>query len=546
MANRCGPIFDSQSSTPPLAEPRHSMQRKLVLWTVSLVGVSTMVCALWLSQIATHAMRESHLRNVMMLNNAVAAALAGQVKDIWNPATNRVLGVLKSDSRLAFVIVTDTDGSVLHRLMIDPSAWAAYTHGAQWMHGADEYELERAVELGEHGDLIVHKTAIWNPPLRNDTAHRTDDEQGRVLEGFVVLAVREPGLPHTLAKLRAAQVIAACVICLLSVPVVIWAARRWASPFRALLEATISLSQGREPPSVPVGTQDELGLVAQSFNDMAHNLSIARQDLERANQQLEEKVQDRTAELERVNHKLEVEIHDKDDFLRAVTHDLNTPLRNIAGMASTLLVKYQSQLSEDVVKRIERIRANVKMQTELINDLFEISRIRTQPGKQQNVDLQKLVEQLRDQLSYDLDQCGATLVIDTQLPIIIADRNRVRQLFQNILENAIKYMTQSPRRVITIHYQREGVMLHLSVSDTGQGIAQQDLSNIFQVFRRAKHSGSHAVAGRGVGLATVKSIVESYGGRVWVQSELGSGSTFHFTLDGNTVDPPILGNRAAA
>ena len=545
MMNRHGQNSDVQSK-PPLTEPRHSMQRKLVLWTVALVGVSTIVCAIWLSQIAAHAMRQSHLRNVLMLNKAVAAALAGQLEDIWNPATNRVLGVLKSDSRLAFVIVTDPDGTVLHRLMIDPNAWAAYTHGVQWMHGANEYELERAVELGEHGDLIVHKTAIWNPPLRNDAPHRAADEQGRTLEGFVVLAVREPSLPHTLAKLRAAQVVAACVICLLSLPVVIWAARRWASPFRALLEATNSLSRGQEPPSVPVGTQDEVGLVAQSFNDMAQNLSVARQELERANQQLEEKVQDRTAELERVNRKLEVEIRDKDDFLRAVTHDLNTPLRNIAGMASMLLAKHRPQLSEDAVKKIERIHANAKTQTELINDLFEISRIRTQPGKRQNVDLQKLVKQLRDQLSYDLDQCGTVLVIDTQLPIIIADRNRIRQVFQNLLENAIKYTMQSSHRVITINYQREGVMLRLSVSDTGRGIAQQDLPKIFQVFRRAKHSGSHAAAGRGVGLATVKSIVESYGGHVWVQSKLGSGSTFHFTLDGSIVDPHLSANRTAA
>ena len=539
-------IPNTQSQALSLTQPRYSMQRKLALWTVGLIAVSTIVCALWQSQIAAQAMRQSHFRNVLMLNKAVAAALAGQLEDIWNPTTNRVLDVLKSDSRLAFVIVTDTEGTVLYRLMIDTNAWSAYTHDVQWMYKANKYELERATEFGEYGDLIVHKTPIWNPPLRNDAAHRVAGEQTRTLEGFVVLAVREPNLPHTLAKLRMAQLIAACVICLLSLPIVVLVARRWTAPFRALLEATIRLSQGQEPSPVPVGTQDELGLVAQSFNNMAQNLSIARHDLERANQQLEEKVQNRTAELERVNHKLETEIRDKDDFLRTVTHDLNTPLRNIAGMASTLLAKCRPQLSEDAVKKLERIHANVRMQAELINDLFEISRIRTRPGKHQNVDLQKLVEQLRDQLSYDLDQNGITLVIKIPLPTIIADRNRIRQLFQNLLENAIKYMMQSPDRVITINYQREGVMLRLSVSDTGHGIAQQDLPKIFQVFRRAKHSGSHGVAGRGVGLATVKSIVESYGGRVWVESKLGSGSTFHFTLDGNAVDPRALANRAAA
>jgi len=187
-------------------------------------------------------------------------------------------------------------------------------------------------------------------------------------------------------------------------------------------------------------------------------------------------------------------------------------------------------LCDDAVTKLQRINANVKTQSDLIADLMELSRIRSKPPKHELVDLQALVKGLRDELSYDLETNGIDLAILGVLPTITADRNRMRQIFQNLLDNAVKYMGDSDERKITVKFTREADELHFVVADTGQGIHEKDLPNIFDVFRRGTYSGSYEVPGRGVGLASVKTIVECYGGRVWLESRRGEGSTLHFTL----------------
>ncbi len=288
----------------PPGQPRHSMQRKLVWWTVAIVAISTFVCAAWLTRIARRAMADSHSRNVVVLNQTLAAALAGRLVYGWNPAAHRVLSVLALDQRLAFVVITDSQDQPMYRRVIDPDAWSDYlgrTDRGQ-PHGA--IEVGRAIVLGQRGDLMVHKTPIWNPPNPSVVSGRAPGDRRKTLEGFVVLAVREPGLPQTLAELRAMQLIAVCVVCLLSVPVVIWMVRRWTAPIRSLLEATASLSVGDRPLPVSIKTQDEMGLLAASFNGMAGNLSDARTQLQKVNLQLEKKVQERTAQLEQAVFKL--------------------------------------------------------------------------------------------------------------------------------------------------------------------------------------------------------------------------------------------------
>ena len=201
-----------------------------------------------------------------------------------------------------------------------------------------------------------------------------------------------------------------------------------------------------------------------------------------------------------------------------------------------VILKHEADLTDDAVGKLKRITANVDVQAELINDLLELSRIRSRPGKKDTVDLHALLTELRANVAYDLERNGITLKIDDGAPTIVAERNRVQQVFQNLVDNAIKYMGASERRRIRIGFERRGDELHFSVADSGQGVDAKDLPHVFNVFRRGTYSGTHAVPGRGVGLASVKSIVECYGGRVWAESHRGIGSTFHFTLDARQVE----------
>jgi len=517
-----GTIPDQPVHAPLKVQPRHSLQRKLVLWTVMMVFVPTLLCALLLNRLAHEALSDAHDRSAQMLSQAVATALVGRISEGWTPEAQSVLDGLFLERRLAFVIVTDKNENLLHRRSIDSEAWARFTEATGVLGLNGSIDVDTPMFVGNASEIVVRRTPVWNTPTRAG--------QARSLAGFVVLGLRERSLPASLDKLRTTQLIAAGGLCLLSLPFVWFAVRWWTAPLRALMDATVRLGQGEAPAPVKVHTRDEIGLLGESFNEMARNLSTAQRQLLTANEQLERKVEARTAELQDVNGRLETEIREKNEFLRAVSHDLGAPLRNIEGMAGLLLSKYRSQLADDALSKLERINANVKVQIDLLNDLLELSRIRTRPGKREAVDLNVLLEELRCNLSYDLESSRIALELPGTLPTIHAERNRMRQVFQNLLDNAVKYMLDAVDRRVTVRFSREGGDLKFAIVDTGSGIAKEDQPHVFEVFRRATHSGTHHVAGKGVGLASVKAIIDCYGGRIWLESEQGKGTTFHFTM----------------
>jgi len=521
----------------PKVKRNDSLQTKLVLWSVLLVAAPTFICTVCLGQMAASAMRRQHTQSAAITSQTLAASLAGRLHpNASGRSRDDLLAAIHLDPRLAFVSVQDTAGNALQRHAVDFDAWTTYDQWLTEVGAVGQAHAATPIVLGEFGELVVHKAPIWNPPL-DPRAPRQISPEDRHLEGFVLLALRQRGLGETISELRTTQGLVACLVCLLALPVVTWYARRWAQPLLALLRATTRLAAGHTPTAVAVKNNDELGVLAAAFNDMATKLLAAQAQLQQANEELEHKVVERTADLEIVNRRLESEIKDKNEFLRAVSHDLNAPLRNISGMANMLIMKHEAELTDDTIRKLKRINANVHVQTELIADLMELSRIRSRPGKKEPVDLHELLTQLGDNLTHDLESGRIALQIEKRLPTIIAERNRVQQVFQNLLDNAIKYMGDSDQRRITVRFERNGNEFHFSVADTGRGIDEKDLPHVFNVFRRGTYSGTHDIPGRGIGLAGVKSIVECYGGRVWVDSRSGQGSTFHFTLDARQVEP---------
>jgi len=278
------------------------------------------------------------------------------------------------------------------------------------------------------------------------------------------------------------------------------------------------------------------------FNDMRRGLRRQQNELKLINQKLgenntdlENRIEQRTAQYETANQRLTMEIAEKEDFLRAVSHDLNAPLRNIAGMVTMLLIKKKGQLDEDLLHRLDRIKKNVEIETDLINELLELSRIKTRRQAMENVELESLLWDLRGMFENDLKTRDIHLIIDTQMPTLFGEKARLRQVFQNLIDNAIKYMGDGHPREIHV-----GCTLRLSeaefwVRDTGVGMDQEDVGKVFFVFRRGKNTACPNVPGKGVGLASVKSIIETYNGKIWVESELGKGTVFRFTVNGQFV-----------
>jgi signal transduction histidine kinase len=252
-------------------------------------------------------------------------------------------------------------------------------------------------------------------------------------------------------------------------------------------------------------------------------------------QDLQAKIEARTTQLEQANQRLSGEIAEKEDFVRAVSHDLNAPLRNIGGMVQMMLLKNRQTLSEDVIQRLERIKKNVDVETDLINELLDLSRIKSKKQKLEQIEVESMVWDIRGLFENDLKTRNIELMIDTVMPTVWMERPRIRQVLQNLIDNAIKYMGDRPVREIHVGCVKRDTEIEFYVRDTGTGIHADEVDKVFYIFRRGRSETTQKVPGKGVGLASVKSIIETYSGKIWVTSQLNEGTTFYFTINGKYV-----------
>jgi signal transduction histidine kinase len=386
---------------------------------------------------------------------------------------------------------------------------------------------------------------------------------GARLIGYVTLCFSRYDDEQQVARVGHLLVLIGGVAALVSLPLVYVLVHRIFHPIRQLVEATDRIAAGDLDAQVAVNRPDVIGTLARSFNEMVKRvrsqqgelgaanerlvdanfqladanvrLAEANEQLEHANHDLERKVTQRTAQLEAANKRLSAEIAEKEDFLRAVSHDLNAPLRNIAGMATMLLVKHRDSFEDDIINRLERIQKNVEVETDLIAELLELSRIKTRRLKLEPVDLGVLAREVAEVFDEDLRVRGILLTFDNPLPRLNCERARLRQVFQNLIDNAIMYMGNGAAREIHVGCAVRADEAEFYVRDTGIGIEPEDLDQVFYVFRRGRAAAVQNVSGQGVGLARVKSIVETYNGSIWVESRPGAGSTFRFTVNGQYV-----------
>lgn len=234
---------------------------------------------------------------------------------------------------------------------------------------------------------------------------------------------------------------------------------------------------------------------------------------------VERDLQERTQDLERSNAELE-------QFAHIASHDLKEPLRAVASYAQLLERRYRDRLDGEANKFIDRITGAVARMQRLIEDLFAYSRVGRRTDTRSVVDCNVLIQQVVEDLNAAVAESGAEVSWDT-LPVVRAEAPQVRQLLQNLVGNAIKFRGDAAPR-IHVTAKRKANRWLCEVRDNGIGIEPQYFERIFVIFQRL-HSRS-AYEGTGLGLALCKKIVERHGGEMWVESEVGKGSRFFFTL----------------
>lgn len=224
-------------------------------------------------------------------------------------------------------------------------------------------------------------------------------------------------------------------------------------------------------------------------------------------------------ELRRSNEELE-------QFAYVASHDLQEPLRMVSSYTQLLAKDYGGKLDEDADTYIEYAVDGVKRMQALINDLLAYSRVGTQGRAFEPTDCEPVLQRALANLAVTIEESGATVTHDP-LPTVAADHIQLMQLFQNLIANGIKFRGEAPPHVHLSAERREGAW-EFAVRDNGIGIAEKHQDRIFQIFQRLHTRRRYP--GTGIGLALCRKIVERHGGRIGVQSELGGGSTFYFTL----------------
>ncbi|HWA00217.1 MAG TPA: ATP-binding protein [Caulobacterales bacterium] len=235
-------------------------------------------------------------------------------------------------------------------------------------------------------------------------------------------------------------------------------------------------------------------------------------------------------------HALERSNKELDDFAYIASHDLKEPLRGIHNHARFLLEDNEAALDEDSAKRLHRLVYLSQRMERLVNDLLYFSRLGRQELAVQPMDMAAAVRDIETTLEHFLEERGARLVVHEDMPIAVCDKPRVTELLRNLITNAVKY-NDKPEKVIEIgcvaakgrHGGRLARRVYF-VRDNGRGIAPEFHQDVFRIFKRLQ-AGEGAEEGTGVGLTFVKKIVERHGGEVWLESELGEGTTFYFTLE---------------
>jgi signal transduction histidine kinase/PAS domain-containing protein len=249
-------------------------------------------------------------------------------------------------------------------------------------------------------------------------------------------------------------------------------------------------------------------------------------ELKQANERLERRVLQRTAQLKESNLNLERSNQELQDFAYVASHDLQEPLRKIQAFGNLLESEYARELGEgnDYLNRMRSAAARMSV---LIEDLLEFSRVTTHAKAYTEVDLNTVVSEVLEDLENRIQITGG-VVTCPQLPTIHADYTQIRQLFQNLIGNALKFHKADIPPIVTLGCNVTAKTIELTFSDNGVGFDEKYLDRIFAVFQRLH--GREVYEGTGIGLAVCRKIVERHNGSITAKSEPGVGATFMVTL----------------
>ncbi len=343
------------------------------------------------------------------------------------------------------------------------------------------------------------------------------------------------------------------------------------NPLRELVELMRGVSKDKNyTVRLAIHSRNELGAIAESFNDMLSQIQERDAELEMHRERLEAEVAKRTEELERTNVRLERELVERERaeerlqgyaremkenneelqaFVYSAAHDLRAPLVNIKGFATELTsglyqnlmqldsclhkiedeesrTKVAQTLHREIPAALGFISASVDKMSALINAMLKLSRLNQRPFKCETIDMAAVVNAILESRTLEIERKKITVLVGA-LPAVTADKTSMNEIMDSLLDNALKYRDPGRAGTVEVTGEQTSPETVYHVSDNGRGIDKDDIQKVFEMFRRA---GQQDVPGEGMGLAYVKALVRRHGGRIWCESEPGAGTTFSFTI----------------
>ncbi|MDI6784995.1 MAG: ATP-binding protein, partial [bacterium] len=345
-----------------------------------------------------------------------------------------------------------------------------------------------------------------------------------------VIDVVSPDISFSIQRgLLSSILIAGAVAIVFSVTSSILIVHYLIKPVNELRRGAEQIASGKLDVRIATHTNDELSELATAFNTMAEQLQKSYSDLE-------QKVKERTAELEFANLRLRKADRLKSEFLANMSHELRTPLNSILGFSELLKEPAFGPLTEKQFEYLNNIASSGRHLLELINDILDLAKV--DAGKIE-LHLEPLpIVQLLDEVQSIVRSIAKekNIRVLRELPpdltTIPVDHSRFKQIMYNLLSNALKFTPENGTVTITANPEKDAV--RISVQDTGIGIAEEDQARIFNEFEQVDGSRARKYEGTGLGLALTKRLVELHGGNIWVESEIGKGTKFTFTIPNRT------------